>query len=251
MSEQKDTEKYVGMGTKVSPDKAAIINAICDALGTDVYHLLQQFLDTLIHASNEHTELSPEVRKIMTLMERDAGWQDAISICNPDGLEVAQIIMVLEQKDHKGFDAVMINKPFMGKATQTWCYDDIIERVIEVCLHGLYRRLRELGAQMGCDHLIDILMTMVDTQTLLETERENRREMQGEAMFDDRGRPIAYGKRTKTYQHRTPDGEAARQQRIIFDDFDRDSAKAEVQEWEGEVSNRDPDPDFRPIGEEW
>jgi hypothetical protein len=44
--------------------------------------------------------------------------------------------------------------------------------------------------------------------------------MQGEAQFSESGRRIEYGKRTKAKHHRTPDGEAMRQQRIQFTDED-------------------------------
>jgi hypothetical protein len=56
--------------------------------------------------------------------------------------------------------------------------------------------------------------------------------MKGEALYDYRGRPIKYGARTKAKQHRTPDSLAndqrIKQQTIVFDDFDRETAEREV-----------------------
>lgn len=214
---EKEKEKYEPMGTKVSPAAAVVINAICDTLGVDVYHLLQQFLYTLVRAASDQHELSPEIGRLLTLMETDVGWQNAINLCNPDGLEVSQMILILEQKEKKGFGMVMLDKPYTGHpTTQTECVDDILERVTEVGMHGIYRRLRTVGARMGCEHLSDILLTMIDQQMRLEEERENKREMRGEANYTDYGRLYAYGKKSKSIQHRTPDGEAARQMRIIF-----------------------------------
>ena len=92
---------------------------------------------------------------------------------------------------------------------------------------GIYNRLRRLGARMGCEHLSDILLTMIDNQNNLLTVDENRFEMKGEAMYDYRGRPIKYGARTKAKQHRTPDS-LAMDQRIKFDDFDRETADTEA-----------------------
>ena len=106
---------------------------------------------------------------------------------------------------------------------------------------GIYNRLRRLGARLHCEHLSDILLTMIDAQSLLMTEEENRFEMKGDAMYDVRGRRIEYGKRTKAKQYRTPDS-VARDQRIIFDDDDKALADMEanyqLKEWEGEHRDR-------------
>ena len=129
----------------------------------------------------------------------------------------------------------MIDKPSLPgeKPMMTECVDDILERVTEATMIGIYNRLRRLGARLHCEHLSDILLTMIDAQSLLLTEEENRFEMKGDAMYDVRGRKIEYGKKTKAKQHRTPDS-LARDQRIIFDDYDRKVSDLEVQEWEGE-----------------
>lgn len=227
MKEKK--EKYEGMGTKVSPAMAVVINAICDTLGVDVYHLLQQFLYTLVRAASSQHELSPEIQKIMTLMESDAGWQNAFNLCNPDGLKVAQCILILEQQDKRGFGAVMIDSPWMGKSMQTECVDDILERVTEVTMHGIYKRLRRLGARMDCQHLSDILLTMIDAQTILELEHEDQEAMTPPANIAENGRAYGYGKKTKGKQRRTIDGEANRQQRIHFGQEDIEAADMEVE----------------------
>ena len=107
---------------------------------------------------------------------------------------------------------------------------------------GIYNRLRRLGARLHCEHLSDILLTMIDAQSLLLTEEENRFEMKGDAMYDARGRKIEYGKRTKAKQHRTPDSAADdqryQQTHIIFDDDDKELAEMEannrIEDWEGE-----------------
>ena len=108
-------------------------------------------------------------------------------------------------------------------------------------MHGIYRRLRLLGARMGCNHLSDMLLTMIDAQTIIELEEESKVEMKGEAQYDIRGRRIEYGKRTKAKQHRTPDS-LAMDQRIKFDDDDKSVADMEAnyqpEDWEGEHHDR-------------
>lgn len=227
MTNDKDKRRYEGVSVKLSPDQYALLNAICEALGVNTYQIFQMFFYTLCKAAAPHHELSPEIRKVMTLMETEAGWANAFNMANPNNLNIAQVVLILEQEGKKGFGAVMVDRPFMGEARMTENVDDILERVCEVTMHGIYRRLRMMGAQLGCNNLSDVLLTMIDAQSLIEMEEQNRIQMQGEADFDDRGRRIAYGKKTKSTHHRTPDGEAQRQQRIVFTDEDRELADHE------------------------
>ena len=229
---QNNKENYVLLQTKISPQQAELLDAICNVLGVNTYQIFQMFFYTLCKASAPMHELSPEIRKLMTLMETDAGWAEAFNMANPERLKVAQAVLILEQKDHKGFGAVMIDKPFMSDARMTECVDDILERVCEVTMHGIYRRLRLFGARMDCKNLSDVLLTMIDAQTIMDMDEESKVEMKGEALYDYRGRPIKYGARTKAKQHRTPDSLAndqrIKQQTIVFDDFDRETAEREV-----------------------
>lgn len=230
---KEETKRFEGLGTKIDPAMYEVLNACCDALGVDVYHLLQWFAYTIIRASAPMHELDPRIQKLLAVMESDAGWQQAFNLANPNGLKVAQAILILEQEGRKGFGAVMIDRPFFGDARQTECVDSILERVTEVTMRGIYRRLRLMGAKMDCQNLSDVLLTMIDAQTILDLDEGFKAELPGMGSYDDRGKTIAYGKKTKAKQHRTPDS-VAQDQRIVFDDYDRDVAYMEAQDWEGE-----------------
>ena len=257
----KDNRKYEGVSVKLSPDQYVLLNAICDALGVNTYQIFQMFFYTLCKAAAPMHELSPEIRKIMTLMETDVGWSNAFNMANPNHLHVAQAILILEQEDKKGFGAVMIDKPFMGKAPEkvadidphrnnpqmTENVDYILERVTEVTMHGIYRRLRLVGGMMKCNNLSDVLLNLIERQGQDIREEDDRIQMQGEAMFSESGKRIEYGKRTKAKHHRTPDGEAMRQQRIHFTDEDREAAEQEVKR----DSRDNEEQDFRPFDQEW
>ena len=230
---QKQKDGTFTVSVKLQKSQVDLLNAICDTLGVNSYQIFQMFFYTLMRASAPMHELSPEIRKIMTLMETDAGWAEAFNLANPNQLDVAQCILILQQEDKRGFGAVMVDKPFLSDATMTECVDTILERVCEVTMHGIYRRLRLMGAKMECHNLSDVLLTMIDAQTILELDEENRVEMKGEGMYDHRGRKIEYGKKTKTHGHRTPDS-VAQDQRITFPDFERDQTSQPLKEWEGE-----------------
>lgn len=230
---QKQKDGTFTVSVKLQKSQVDLLNAICDTLGVNSYQIFQMFFYTLMRASAPMHELSPEIRKIMTLMETDAGWAEAFNLANPNQLDVAQCILILQQEDKRGFGAVMVDKPFLSDATMTECVDTILERVCAVTMHGIFRRLRSLGAKMECHNLSDVLLTMIDAQTILELDEEDRVEMKGEGMYDHRGRKIEYGKKTKTHGHRTPDS-VAQDQRITFPDFDRDQTSEPLQAWEGE-----------------
>ena len=220
-------EPYELLQTKISPQQAALLDAICNVLGVNTYQIFQMFFYVLCKASAPMHELSPEIKKIMTLMETDAGWAEAFNLANPNELRVAQVVLILEQKDKKGFGAVMVDKPFMSDARMTECVDDILERVTEVTMHGIYRRLRLFGARMKCNDLSDILLTLVDGETIALLDEEAKAEMKGEALYDYRGRRIEYGKKSKAKQHRTPDSMAT-DQRIKFGDEDKELSEQEA-----------------------
>jgi hypothetical protein len=114
----------------------------------------------------------------------------------------------------------MIDKPWMGESMrQTECVDDILERVCEVTMRGIYRKIRRLGADMECNNLSDVLLTMLDAQDILNA-REDIRDV-GPQMGEhtDAGRLYQYGKKTKAKQRRSPDS-IATDQRIKFDEYD-------------------------------
>ena len=230
MAKNKD-ERFEQLGTKIDPAMAEVLNACCDAMGVDVYHLLQWFAYVVVKASSDLHALDPRIQKLMTMLDRDAGWQNAFNLCNPDRLKIAQVVLILEQDNHKGFGAVMVDKPFFNEARQTECVDDILERVCEVTMSGIYRRLRMMGADMECNNLSDILLTMLDVQDLLNAEEREVSELPGMGEIAPNGRAVAYGKRTKRKKHYTPDTMPT--QRTIFEDFDRDQGTDKLNDWEG------------------
>lgn len=234
---KEENKRFEGLGTKIDPAMAEVLNACCDALEVDVYHLLQWFCYVVVKAAAPMHALDPRIQKLMAMLESDAGWQNAFNLANPDNLKVAQAILILEQEGHKGFGAVMVDKPFMDDARITECVDDILERVTEVTMRGIYRRLRIMGARMKCNNLSDVLLTMLDAQDLLNTEEHDRDELPGMGEHTENGKRYAYGKRTKAKQHRTPDS-LAQDQRIKFEDIDREIADYEVKDWEGEYHDR-------------
>jgi hypothetical protein len=225
-------ERFEQLGTKIDPSMAEVLNACCDAMGVDVYHLLQWFAYVVVKASSDLHALDPRIQKLMIMLDRDAGWQNAFNLCNPDRLKIAQVVLILEQDNHKGFGAVMVDKPFFNEARQTECVDDILERVCEVTMSGIYKRIRQMGADMECNNLSDVLLTMLDAQDILNAEERDAAE--GPQMGDvaQNGKVLAYGKRTKRKKHYTPDTMPVTVN--LFDDIDHEAPAEPLKDWEGE-----------------
>ena len=235
MAKTKD-ERFEQLGTKIDPAMAEVLNACCDAMGVDVYHLLQWFAYTIVKASAPMHNLDPRIQKLMTMLDRDAGWQTAFNLCNPDRLKIAQVVLILEQENHKGFGAVMVDKPFFNEARQTECVDDILERVCEVTMHGIYKQLRLMGADLECNNLSDVLLTMLDMQDFINLSDANAAE--GPQMGDiaPNGRAVAYGKRTKRKKHYTPDTMPVTGN--LFEDIDHEAPAEPLKDWEGEQHDK-------------
>ena len=237
MTKKNKEERFEQIGSKIDPAMAEVLNACCDAMGVDIYHLLQWFCYVIVKASAPMHALDPRIQKLMTMLDRDAGWQNAFNLCNPDRLKVAQVILILEQENHRGFGAVMVDKPWMGEMTnQTECVDEILERVAEVTMSGIYRRLRMMGADLDCNNLSDILLTMLDAQSIANLDEQDAAE--GPQMGDvaPNGKVVAYGKRTKRKKHFSPDTMPTTA--TLFDDIDHDAPSESLKDWEGEQHDR-------------
>lgn len=243
---QKD-DGFVTVATKVPPHVAEFLNIFAAAKGTDIYGLLQLFIQTIIRAAKCETELPPSTKLLMHMLEIDKDWNRAFNFSSPSAMmDVAQVILVLQQYDgkganrrpRKGYGLVMINKPALPgtKPKQTYCVDDIFERVTEIAMQGLYKELRLVGIKSKTKSVRETLMQLCDAYKLTLMDEETQEELPDLGNYHDFGRVIEWGNRTKQRKHRTPDSLANAQQRIVFDDFDRETADNEVKlnDWEGE-----------------
>ena len=149
-------------------------------------------------------------------------------------MEVAQVILILQQEGRHGFGLTMIDKPWMGEPTQTMCVDDILERVIKISMPGLAKRLDAVGEKFCCTSMRETLTLLCEYMSDYLQREEDRSELPGYGEHHDYGKAIEYGKKFKRKPHLTPDSVSAKQQTIQFDDFDRDIAQTNVQDWEGE-----------------
>lgn len=214
-----------------------LVNILCEGLqhGTNGNDMMKMFIQTFIESAKHDGPPSPEMKMFLNMLKLDPSWHKAFNFADATAqTEVAQVILVLQQKDRKGFGLAMIDKPFMGEAQMTYCVDDILERVAEVSMKGLYRQLRQVGVAIESQSLRETLMHLCNGAIIEHLNELDREEMPGYGEHHDYGRAIEYGKKYLRKQHRTPDSLANSQQRIVFEDIDRDTATSEAEDWEGE-----------------
>ena len=232
-----EKEKSIVMSTKVSPWVAEVWDAVCNALETDTYNLLQQFIYAMNRAANQRHSLSPQMERLVNMLDLDVGWQKAINLCAPNGkFSIAQMILIVEQEGKEGFGAVMLDKPFMGECQQTECADQIFERLVEVIFRKTYLRLRRLGNQMHVKSQRELLEKMIDEQYDILQEESDREELQGMNDYATNNKRLEYGKKTKSTHHHSPE-EYIEQGVIMFEPEDTPSGfdgLPEREEREGE-----------------
>ena len=213
-----------------------LIAASRDAVIND---LLKMCLHFIIETAKLTTEPTPEMRALLSMMRVDANWASMFNYVSNAQLDVAQAILILQQskdgKPREGFGMAMFNKPFMGEGYQTLSKDEILERVVEIAMgYDDYKHLRDIGEYLGTGSIRETLSHMIDAQLIHNLNESDREELPGYGEFHDFGKMLKYGNKYVRKPRRTPDSLANSQQRIVFEDFDREVAGYEVKDWEGE-----------------
>ena len=207
--------------------------------GTNANDLLKKCIEFVIETAKITGPVPPEMKTLIDMLKLDAAWHSAFNFGDVTATnDIAQIILVLQQHDGKqprqGFGLAMINKPFMGDATITYCVDSILERIVNISMKGLYQDLRDIGNALGTQSMRETLTTLCDAQKVVNFDNQLLDELPQMGNFSDFGKAIEWGQRTKQKKHRTPDSLSNSQQRIVFDDYDREIADYEAKDWEGE-----------------
>jgi len=226
---QQHDEKFVVLSTKVSRHAAEQLARIAKHKGLTIYELIQMVCDTLIRYMDDRHNLSEEMERAMSIFEHMVGWADALNLADPTvHKEIAQAVYIFQDADgqKKGFRAKMVNKPFMGLWDEDSNVMHIFERIMNICMPDLYVKLFRARILLGCETVSEVINILADAEVIMHLNGELRQDFEDAARMDN-GKGYAYGKKTKSTQHRTPDS-LARDQRIKFDDDDREVAESEV-----------------------
>lgn len=229
MENNNEQEKYVMIGTKVSPKFAETFNRICRKKGLNKYQAIQMMVDTFVRYTDDRYNLSEEMSLLMSAFEHMDGWNGAFNLADTTAdKQIDEAIYFLTAAERRGARAVMVHRPYFGNWTETSNVQMILERVIEVLMPERYRRLRMLAVDMECNSILELIDRMIDAHTIDQLEQNFRRTFE-DCQRTDSGKTFAYGNKTKSLHHHTVDGEAARQARLQFDVDDREQADEEAQ----------------------
>ena len=228
MNENNEKDKYVMIGTKVSPKFAETFNRICRKKGLNKYQAIQMMVDTFVRYTDDRYNLSEEMSLLMSAFEHMDGWNGAFNLADTTAdKQIDEAIYFLTAAERNGARAIMVHRPYFGNWTETSNVQMILERVIEVLMPERYRRLRMLAVDMECNSILELIDRMIDAHTIDQLEQNFRRAFE-DCQRTDSGKTIAYGNKTKSLHHHTVDGEAARQARLQFTDEDREQAEEEA-----------------------
>jgi hypothetical protein len=222
-------EKFVTLGTKVSRHAAEQLARIAKRKGLTIYELIQITCDTFIRYSDDRYNLSEEMERAMSVFEHMVGWADALNLADPTvHKEVCQAVYIFQDADgqKKGFRAKMVDKPFMGQWTEDSNVMHIFERIFCICMPELYLKLVRARILLEADSVSEVINMLADAEVIMQLNNEYRKEFEDAARTDG-GKSYAYGRKTKSVQHRTPDS-LAQDQRIKFDYGDREAAEREA-----------------------
>ena len=236
MSNQKQVKDggNATLSVKVTQETYDLLNILAEGLhhGTNANDLLKMFVHAFIESAKHTGPVSPDMQLLLDMLRLEEGWHKHFNFADVNSQkQVAQVVLILQQPGRKGFGLSMIDRPYMDDSHQTLCVDDILERIVEVSMKGLYRELRDIGNMLGTESMRETLTTLCDSYRLAMDDNDLADELPKLGAYSDFGRAIEYGQRTKRKKHLTPD---SIQQHIVFDDNDREIADMEAKGWEGE-----------------
>ena len=233
MSNQKQVNEggNATLSVKVTQETYDLLNILAEGLqhGTNANDLLKMFIQAFIESAKHTGPISSEMRLLLDMLKMDAGWNQAFNFADvTKQKQVAQVVLILEQSGRKGYGAVLINRPMMPntKPYMTYCVDEILERITEVSMKGLYQELRDIGSEIESESMRETLFTLCDSYKLAKMDRDMQDDLPQLGNYSDFGRAIEYGQRNKRKKHLTPDD---LQQVIRFDDQDRQQANEEAE----------------------
>ena len=161
-----DSERFVPLMTKVRPYVHRALKRIERMKGLSTYAFQQLVCDTIVRYADSQHNLSPEMEAVMNMFDHLEGVKDTFTLADPTAEwtpgEAIYVIFDGNNKKH-GARAVHIASPFFDdKWTEDANIQHIIERVFELIVPELYRRMRVAIGETGCNSLLEYLQKLVD-----------------------------------------------------------------------------------------
>lgn len=236
VGEQQSKEKgYVNLSSKIPAWVADQLNIICELQGTDIYRIVQMCADFILETAKVTGPVPPQMQLLLNMMKVSVDWNKAFSFSNPTAqLDIAQVVLILQQHKkglpRQGFGLAMIDKPYATdpQPTMTTCVDDILERLVQVSMPGLYKKLMQVGKAMESQSLCETLIILCDQAIQQYLKDMDAAELPQIGEYTDIGKTIAYGQRKRILQQRRVDEFTKANSPIIFSDQDFEAVNHEA-----------------------
>ena len=192
--ETHNNDKFVVVGTKVSPRANERLEALAARKGLTKYELVQMVCDTLIRYMDDRHNLTPDMEQAMSIFEHLNGWSGALNLADPTATpQVGEAIYFLSDDSGKkrGMRAVMVQRPFMGQWTQNYNVQEILERVMSCLAPEMYMRLRNMAASLECSSMVELLNFLLDMHSRDEDLRSFRECFEDNDRSDYGIKPVA------------------------------------------------------------
>lgn len=263
MKKGKETTKTFSVKMPIWSWKLLNIIAESREHGTNGNDLLKKCLEFVIESAKICSPVPSEFRTLLDMLRLDTAWHGGFNFADASArMDIAQVVLILQQHNdkgepRKGFGLAMIDRPYSEESKITLCVDDILERITEIATPGNYKMLRKVGERLGTNSIRETLTLLADDQTLVQLEESDHDELPQMGNFHDYGKTIEWGRKFKTKQHRTPDGEAHRQLKIVFEKSTIEEEEpgrdlnAELSTGHALDDTSDDDDMPRPLGYEW
>lgn len=234
-NQQSKDDGYVSIAAKVPVWVADLLNIICEARGTGLYRIIQMCADFIIETAKVNGPVPPQMQTLLNMMKVSVDWNKAFSFSNPSArLDIAQCILILQQSEkgmpRKGFGMIMIDKPYATdpQPVMTACVDDILERVVEVSMRGLYKELLKVGEALGSQSIRETLTMLCDAALLQHLDEMDAAELPQLGEHTDMGKTIEYASKKRQHRKRTIDEYTKANNPILFTDEDYHTANQEA-----------------------
>lgn len=235
-TKQKNSDKFVVLGTKVSPAFARIFKTVCRRKGIKTYQALRMMVDSFVRYTDDRHNLSADMERLMMLFEHAVGWEKAFNLAEPNvEKHIEEAVYFLSASARNGVRAVMVQRPFFGDWQETTNIQLIIERMMEVLSPERYKRMRLLAVEHECSSILELIDKLIDTFSKDADVKAYREEFEHNDFSDHGKQPSEEHYRRKHYTN--PDLFAQAEER-------RKNAD-ESSEWLNDNT------DFRPHGGEW
>lgn len=162
-----EAKDMIPVGTKVSPEARERMKAICAEKGFSEYDLLQMFCDIAIRMMDDRHRLSYEMERMIQLFDGMKDWRTTIRLTDPQAaMRVQEAFYVLTETGRTGTRMVNVQGDQQDMfRTETFNIQQIVERFICVAMPNTYRRLRQLGIDLGTNSVYETLLRIVDEYT--------------------------------------------------------------------------------------